>query len=82
MTLMALGKTLKSLGEKGLDPNNEDRHVVLSIYMTIFLNLIKDRVAVDEEADDGDELPRDMGPHLQFGSFSPFSSGSDNLNRL
>lgn len=52
-------KDVKSLGEKGLDPNNEDHRSAKYLHDNLSQS-DKDRVAVDE-TDDGDELPRDMG---------------------
>ena len=52
-------KDIKSLGENGLDPNNEDHRSAKYLHDNLS-QADKDRVAVDE-TDDGDELPRDMG---------------------
>ena len=52
-------KDIKSLGENGLDPNNEDQRSAKYLHDNLS-QADKDRVAVDE-TDDGDELPRDMG---------------------
>ena len=52
-------KDVKSLGENGLDPNNEDHRSAKYLHDNLS-QADKDRVAVDE-TDDGDELPRDMG---------------------
>lgn len=52
-------KDIKSLGENGLDPNNEDHRSAKYLHDNLS-QANKDRVAVDE-TDDGDELPRDMG---------------------
>ena len=52
-------KDIKSLGENGLDPNNEDYRSAKYLHDNLS-QADKDRVAVDE-TDDGDELPRDMG---------------------
>ena len=52
-------KDIKSLGENGLDPNNEDHRSAKYLHDNLS-QADKDRVAVDE-TDDGDELPRDSG---------------------
>ena len=52
-------KDIKSLGENGLDPNNEDHRSAKYLHDNLS-QADKDRVAVDE-TDDGDDLPRDMG---------------------
>ena len=52
-------KDIKSLGENGLDPNNEEHRSAKYLHDNLS-QADKDRVAVDE-TDDGDELPRDMG---------------------
>ena len=52
-------KDIKSLGENGLDPNNEDHRSAKYLHDNLS-QADKDRVAVDT-TDDGDELPRDMG---------------------
>ena len=52
-------KDIKSLGENGLDPNNEDHRSAKYLHDNLS-QADKDRVAVDE-TDDGAELPRDMG---------------------
>ena len=48
-------KDIKSLGENGLDPNNEDKYLHDNLSQAD-----KDRVAVDTTDDEAD-LPRDMG---------------------
>lgn len=52
-------KDIKSLGENGLDPNNEDHRSAKYLHDNLS-QADKDRVAVDE-TDDGDDLPRDSG---------------------
>ena len=52
-------KDVKSLGENGLDPNNEDHRSAKYLHDNLS-QADKDRVAVDE-TDDGDDLPRDSG---------------------
>ena len=52
-------KDVKSLGENGLDPNNEDHRSAKYLHDNLS-QADKDRVAVDT-TDDEDELPRDMG---------------------
>lgn len=52
-------KDIKSLGENGLDPNNEDHRSAKYLHDNLS-QADKDRVAVDE-TDDGADLPRDMG---------------------
>ena len=52
-------KDIKSLGENGLDPNNEDHRSAKYLHDNLS-QADKDRVAVDE-TDDGDDLPRDWG---------------------
>ena len=52
-------KDIKSLGENGLDPNNEDHRSAKYLHDNLS-QADKDRVAVDE-TDDGDDLPRDRG---------------------
>ena len=52
-------KDIKSLGENGLDPNNEDHRSAKYLHDNLS-QADKDRVAVDE-TNDGDDLPRDMG---------------------
>ena len=52
-------KDIKSLGENGLDPNNEDHRRAKYLHDNLS-QPDKDRVAVDE-TDDEAELPRDMG---------------------
>ena len=52
-------KDIKSLGENGLDPNNEDHRSAKYLHDNLS-QADKNRVAVDE-TDDGDDLPRDMG---------------------
>ena len=52
-------KDIKSLGENGLDPNNEDHRSAKYLHDNLS-QADKDRVAVDE-TDDGDDLLRDMG---------------------
>lgn len=52
-------KDIKSLGENGLDPNNEDHRSAKYLHDNLS-QADKDRVAVDE-TDDGADLPRDSG---------------------
>ena len=52
-------KDVKSLGENGLDPNNEDHRSAKYLHDNLS-QADKDRVAVDT-TDDEDELPRDSG---------------------
>ena len=52
-------KDIKSLGENGLDPNNEDHRSAKYLHDNLS-QADKDRVAVDT-TDDEDELPRDSG---------------------
>ena len=52
-------KDVKSLGEKGLDPNNEDHRSAKHLHDNLS-QADKDRVAVDT-TDDEAELPRDSG---------------------
>ena len=52
-------KDIKSLGEKGLDPNNEDHRSAKYLHDNLS-QADKDRVAVDT-TDDEAELPRDSG---------------------
>lgn len=52
-------KDVKSLGENGLDPNNEDHRSAKYLHDNLS-QADKDRVAVDT-TDDEAELPRDMG---------------------
>ena len=52
-------KDIKSLGENGLDPNNEDHRSAKYLHDNLS-QADKDRVAVDT-TDDEAELPRDMG---------------------
>lgn len=52
-------KDIKSLGENGLDPNNEDHRSAKYLHDNLS-QADKDRVAVDT-TDNEDDLPRDMG---------------------
>lgn len=52
-------KDIKSLGENGLDPNNEDHRSAKYLHDNLSQD-DKDRVAVDT-TDNEDDLPRDMG---------------------
>ena len=52
-------KDIKSLGENGLDPNNEDHRSAKYLHDNLS-QADKDRVAIDT-TDDEAELPRDMG---------------------
>ena len=52
-------KDVKSLGENGLDPNNEDHRSAKYLHDNLS-QADKDRVAVDT-TDNEDDLPRDMG---------------------
>lgn len=52
-------KDIKSLGENGLDPNNEDHRSAKYLHDNLS-QVDKDRVAVDT-TDNEDDLPRDMG---------------------
>ena len=52
-------KDVKSLGENGLDPNNEDHRSAKYLHDNLS-QADKDRVAIDT-TDDEDELPRDSG---------------------
>lgn len=52
-------KDIKSLGENGLDPNNEDHRSAKYLHDNLS-QADKDSVAVDT-TDDEDDLPRDMG---------------------
>ena len=52
-------KDIKSLGENGLDPNNEDHRSAKYLHDNLS-QADKDRVAVDTTDDEAD-LPRDMG---------------------
>ena len=70
-------KDIKSLGENGLDPNNEDHRSAKYLHDNLS-QADKDRIAVDK-TDDKEDLPRDRGL-LSVWSASHLSQ--DELNKL
>ena len=70
-------KDIKSLGENGLDPNNEDHRSAKYLHDNLS-QADKDRVAIDK-TDDKEDLPRDRGL-LSVWSASHLSQ--DELNKL
>ena len=70
-------KDIKSLGENGLDPNNEDHRSAKYLHDNLS-QADKDRIAIDK-TDDKEDLPRDRGL-LSVWSASHLSQ--DELNKL
>lgn len=73
-------KDIKSLGENGLDPNNEDHRSAKYLHDNLS-QADKDRVAIDT-TDDEAELPRDMGLVSVWKASRLFQTELDKLEQI